>query len=191
MKKIILAIIIGVLVIAVGTGIYFVAADKNDGTVSVTVDDFADNPDTLESLMTRPEKFTKVLENQYHLGAKKTAEFYECPEEWLTYTEFVTVTNSTDETITVFALDVNDNGKDGVYICTSLEGDIEIEPGNTAPVYFNILCDNGDLSTDDAKALVESMDIKIAYRDESVVNGDIMTSFVGCKAAYINNNTAE
>ena len=50
MKKIILAIIIGVLVIAVGTGIYFVAADKNDGTVSVTVDDFADNPDTLESL---------------------------------------------------------------------------------------------------------------------------------------------
>ena len=113
------------------------------------------------------------------------------PEEWLTYTEFVTVTNSTDETITVFALDVNDNGKDGVYICTSLEGDIEIEPGNTAPVYFNILCDNGDLSTDEAKALVGSMDIKIAYRDESVVNEDIMTSFVGCKAADINNNTAE
>ena len=134
MKKIIIAIVIGILTAAVGTGIYFVTADKNDGTVSVTVDDFVDSPDTLESLMTRPEIYTKVLENQYHLGAEKTAEFYEYPEEWLTYTEFLTVTNSTDETITVFALDVSDNGKDGVYICTSLEGDIEIEPGNTAPV---------------------------------------------------------
>ncbi len=190
MKKIILAIAIGILVVAVGTGIYFFTADKNDGTVSVTVDDFADNPDTLESLMTRPEKFTKVLENEYHLGGEKTAEFYEYPEEWLTYTEFLTVTNSTDETITVFALEVNDNGKDGVYICTSLEGDIEIEPGNTAPVYFNILCDNGDLSTDEAKALVGGMDIKLAYRDESLVNENPELSYVGFKTVDIN-KTAE
>ena len=190
MKKIIIAIVIGILAAAVGTGIYFVTADKNDGTVSVTVDDFVDSPDTLESLMTRPEKYTKVLENQYHLGAEKTAEFYEYPEEWLTYTEFLTVTNPTDETITVFALDVSDNGKDGVYICTSLEGDIEIEPGNTAPVYFNILCDNGDLSTDEAKALVGSMDIKIAYRDETLINEDPALSYVGHKTVDIN-KTAE
>ena len=186
MKKIIIAIVAAVLVTAVGTGIYFIATDKNDGTVSVTVDEFTDNPDTIEALMNRPEKFTNVLENQYHLGAEKTAVFYECPEEWLTYTEFITITNSTDEAITVFALEVTDNGKNGVYICTSLEGDVEIESGNTAPVYFNILCDNGDLSTDDAKALVESMDIKIAYRDESIVNENPELSYVGYKTADIN-----
>ncbi|MBR4859160.1 MAG: hypothetical protein IKU08_08240 [Clostridia bacterium] len=186
MKKIIIAIVAFILIAAIGTGIYFVTANKNNGTVSVTVDEFTDNPDTLEALMTRPEKFTKVLENQYHLGGEKTVEFYECPEEWLTYTEFVTVSNSTDETITVFALDVADNGKDGVYICTSLEGDIEIEPGSTAPVYFNILCDNGDLSTDEAKALVDGMDIKLAYRDESVVNENPELSYVGYKTADIN-----
>ena len=190
MKKIIIAIVAVVLAAAVGTGIYFVTADKNSGIVSVTVDDFANSPDTLESLMTRPEKFTKMLENEYHLGGEKTAEFYECPEEWLTYTEFLTVTNSTDETITAFALEVSDNGKDGVYICTSLEGEIEIEPDGSAPVYFNILCDNGDLSTDEAKTLVGSMDIKLAYRDESIINENPELSYVGYKTIDIN-KTAE
>lgn len=186
MKKIIIAIVAVILAAAVGTGIYFVTADKDNGTVSVTVDEFADNPDTLEALMTRPEKYTKALENEYHLGADKTAEFYECPEEWLTYTKFLTVDNTTDETITVFALEVSNNGKDGVYICTSLEGDIEIEPGNTAPVYFNILCDNGNLSTDEAKALVDGMDIKLAYRDETLVNENPELSYVGHKTVDIN-----
>ena len=190
MKKIIISIIAVILAAAVGVGIYFVTANKNNGTVSITVDEFSDTPATLESLMNRPEKFTKMVENEYHLGAEKTVEFYECPEEWLTYTEFLTVNNLTDETITAFALEISDNGKDGVYICTSLEGEIEIEPSSSAPVYFNILCDNGDLSTDEAKALVDGMDIKLAYRSESDVNENPMASYVGHKTVDVN-KTAE
>ncbi len=194
MKKALIAIVAVILVAALSTGAYFLfSANKDSGAVTVSVEEFSDSPDILMSLMNRPEKFTKVLENDYHLGAEKTAEFYECPEEWLTYAELITIENTTKETITVFALDVAENGKNGVYISTLLDGEYEIAPNSNTSVYFNILCDNGDLSTDEAKALVEAMDIKIVYRDASVIeetdSSDVMTSFVGSKTADVNTVT--
>lgn len=168
MKKAIIAIIAVILAAAIGTGAYFMFfADKDEGTVTVKVDDFCDSPEILEDLMLRPERYTKVLENDYQLGADKTAEFYECPEEWLTYSEMITIRNTTKESITVCTLEISDNGKNGVYISTVLDGEYEIEPGGSCPAYFNILCDNGDLSTDEANALVSGMDIKVVYTDAS------------------------
>ena len=192
MKKAIIATIAVVLAAALGIGSYFVFfAEKDEGTVNVTIDDFYDSPDLLESFMTRPEKFTKILENEYHLGTEKTAEFYECPEEWLTYAELITVENTTKEPVTVFALDVAENGKNGVYICTSLDGEFEIAPDSSTSVYFYVLCDNGDLSTDEAKALVSAMDIKIVYRDASDAeySSGVITSYVGSQTANVNTAT--
>lgn len=171
MKKTIIAIVAVILVAALGAGSYFLfSADKNNGEVTVIIDEFYDSPDILEDLMTRPEKFRNVLENDYQLGAEKTAEFYECPEEWLTYSEFITVKNTTKEAISVYGLEIAENGKNGVYVSTVLDAEYEIAPDSTASVYFNVLCDNGDLSTDEAKALVAAMDIKITYRDSSVAD---------------------
>lgn len=168
MKKSVIAIIAVVLAAILGICSYLIFFnDKDESVVTVTVEDFYDSSDILSNLMTQPEKYTKVLETDYQLGAEKTAEFYECPEEWLTYAEFITINNVTEETIAVFGLEIAENGKNGVYINTKLDGEFEIAPGDTAPAYFNILCDNGDLSTDEANALVKGMDIKLIYRDAS------------------------
>lgn len=171
MKKAIIAIIAVVLAAALGTGAYFMFfTDKDTGAVTVNIDDFSDSPEILEDLMLRPERYTKVLENDYQLGTNKTAEFYECPEEWLTYSEMITIHNTTEETVTVYGLEISDNSKNGVYVSTVLDGEYEIESGGSCPVYFNILCDNGDLSTDEAKALVNGMDIKIVYAPVSAAS---------------------
>ncbi len=188
MKKALIAIIAVALVAALGAGSYFLFfANKDEGAITVTIEDFYDSPDILEDLMTRPERFRPTLENDYQLGADKTAEFYECPEEWLTYTEFITVKNTTKETIAVSELEIAENGKNGVYISTVLDAEYEIAPDSTASVYFNILCDNGDLSTDEAKALVEGMDIKIVYTDASAAEES--SSDAGYKTADVNTVT--
>lgn len=190
MKKALIAVIAVVLAAAVAIGAYFAfTSDKDEGAVTVTVDDFYDSAEILMKLMTRPEKYTKTLENDYQLGADKTAEFYECPEEWLTYAEMITIYNSTEESITVHGLEISDNGQNGVYVCTVLDGEYEIEPGSNCPVYFNILCDNGDLSTDEANALVSGMDIKIVYRDASVADDDSSLSYADYKTADVNKAT--
>ncbi len=188
MKKAIIAIIAIAIAAALGVGSYFIFSGSNDeGAVTVSVDDFLDSPDILEALMTRPERFTKALENEYQLGAEKTAEFYECPEEWLTYAELITIKNETNDYITVYGLEIADNGKNGVYVSTALDGEIEIEPGSSSPASFNIVCDNGDLSTDEAKVLVSDMDIKLIYRDSTVIDNDSSLSYAGYKTADVNN----
>ena len=187
MKKSLIAIIAVVLAAILGICSYFIFfAGKDDVIVTVTVDDFYDSPDILENLMTQPEKYTKILETDYQLGTEKTAEFYECPEEWLTYSELISIKNTTDDTIAVYGLEIAENGKNGVYINTKLDGEFEIAPGDSTPAYFNILCDNGDLSTDEANALVKGMDIKIVYKDASVADDDNSSNH---KTADINSAT--
>ena len=187
MKKTIIAIIAVALVAALGVGSYFLfTPNKDSGEVTVAIEEFADNPDILISLMTNPARFESIVENDYQLGAEKTAEFYECPEEWLTYSELITVKNTTEDTIAVYGLEITDNGKNGVYISTVLDAEYEIVPDSNASVYFNILCDNGDLTTYEAKALVDSMDIKVVYRDASVSEDAASTDY---KTAAVNQIT--
>lgn len=165
MKKTIIAIIAIIIVAALGVGSYFLFFDDNgsEGTVTAVRDGFVDSPQVLEALATRPERYTKVLETEFQMGEKKTAEFYECPEEWLTYEQLITIYNNSEDNITVYGIEIENNGKNGVYVSTSAGGELSIAPGGNGPASFSVLCDNGDLSTDEAQALAEEMKIKVIY----------------------------
>lgn len=171
MKKNKLAIIIVSIVAfiavaaATGIGTYFFIENKNDknGSVTAIAEDFVEDSVLLERIARHPERYTKNLINEYEMSEKKAQEFYECPENWLVYGQTLTVYNNTADSITVYGFDVENNGKNGVYLSTSTDGDLAIAPGGHGPAIFSVFCENGDLSTDEAKELVSNFKIKVLY----------------------------
>ena len=165
MKKIIIAIVIVALVAAAGIGAYFIFNDNNSDEFSVRAvrEDFVPSHALLERVAQHPERYQDNLATEYEMGEAKAAEFYECPEEWLTYEQLITIYNDSSESITVYGFEVENNGKNGVYLSTSAGGELSIAPGGHGPATFSVFCDNGDLSTDEAKELAEKFDVKVIY----------------------------
>lgn len=165
MKKIIIAVVILAVVAAAGVGAYFgFFADKGDeAAVYATMDEIIENPNLLAALIKSPDRYHSLLSDTYELGDSKTDEFYAAPEEWLTYEQLITIKNATEDDITVYGFEVENNGKKDVYISTDIGGELGILPGGSGPASFSVLCSNGELSTDEVKEIVDSMKINIIY----------------------------
>lgn len=170
MKKNKIAIIIAAVIAfvaiaaAAGIGASFLFDDKEEKKgVSAVAVDFVEDTFLLERTAQHPERYTENLINEYEMSEKKAQEFYECPEEWLVYGQSLTVYNNSADSIRVYGFEVENNGKDGVYISTSTGGELDIAPGGHGPASFSVFCENGDLSTDEAKELVSNFKIKVLY----------------------------
>ena len=170
MKKNKIAIIIAAVVAfvtiaaAAGIGASFLFDDKEEKNgVSAVAEDFVEDYVLLERTAQHPERYTENLINEYEMSEKKAQEFYECPEEWLVYGQSVTIYNNSADSIRVYGFEVKNNGKNGVYLSTSTGGELDIAPGGHGPASFSVFCENGDLSTDEAKELVSQFKINILY----------------------------
>ncbi|MBQ7121174.1 MAG: hypothetical protein IJO03_02810 [Clostridia bacterium] len=149
---------------AAGIGASFLFNDKEEKSgVSAVAVDFVEDTFLLERTAQHPERYTENLINEYEMSEKKAQEFYECPEEWLVYGQSLTVYNNSADSIRVYGFEVDNNGKGGVYISTSTGGELDIAPGGYGPASFSVFCENGDLSTDEAKELVSDFKIKVLY----------------------------
>ncbi len=149
---------------AAGIGASFLFNDKEEKNgVSAVAVDFVEDTFLLERTAQHPERYTENLINEYEMSEKKAQEFYECPEEWLVYGQSLTVYNNSADSIRVYGFEVDNNGKGGVYISTSTGGELDIAPGGYGPASFSVFCENGDLSTDEAKELVSDFKIKVLY----------------------------
>ncbi len=169
-KKIIIIVVavIAFVAIAVGSGVlssHLIEKNKAENTpeVSAITEDFIEDYLLLERLAQHPERYTENLMNEYEMSEKEAKEFYECPEEWLVYGQSVTIHNDSADSITVYGFEVENNGKNGVYLSTSTGGELAIAPGGYGPASFSVLCDNGDLTTDEAKELVSQFKVKVLY----------------------------
>jgi len=167
-KKIIITVVAVVVFIAIaaGAGIlssYLINKDSKTGNVVAVTEDFNEDTLLLERLARHPERYTDNLINEYKMSADKANEFYDCPEEWLVYGQSITIYNNTADNITVYGFEVENNGKNGVYLSTSTGGELAIAPGGNGPASISVLCENGDLTTDEAKALVSDFKVKVIF----------------------------
>lgn len=166
MKKAIIAIVAVVVVAAIAVGGYFIFKPEEKAeeiTLTVIKDDFILNDELLSILMKNPDRHQAALANEYAMGEAKAAEFYEAPEEWLAFEQIVEITNNSNESITVYGFEVENNGKNGIYVNTDIGGELGISPNGTGPASFSVLFENGDLSTDEAKALLDELKISVVY----------------------------
>ncbi len=167
-KKIIITVaaVIAFVAIAAGAGIlasHIANNSNNDETVVAITEDFNEDTLLLERLAMHPERYTENLINEYKMSEEKANSFYDCPEEWLLYSQSITIFNNTADNITIYGFEVENNGKNGVFLSTSTGGELAIAPGGNGPASISALCDNGDLTTDEAKELVSKFKIKIIY----------------------------
>lgn len=189
MKKAIIAIVAVIVVAAIAVGGYFIFSsdDKNPEEITLTVikDDFVLNDNLLSALIKNPDRYQAALANEYAMGEAKAAEFYESPEEWLSCEQIIEITNNSTESITVYGFEVENNGKNGIYVNTDIGGELGISPGGTGPASFSILYENGDLSTDEAKALLDELDIKIVFSKTPAEYDDGSASVEETKTAAV------
>ncbi|MBQ7838776.1 MAG: hypothetical protein IJ395_09160 [Clostridia bacterium] len=167
MKKILIAVIAVVLVAALGIGGYFVLSDNNKEPEELLVyrDDFVEGINLLERFTTNPDRYKKALINEYQMGEDVANKFYEAPEEWLAYEQIIVLKNVSDEDLTIYGFEVKNNGKNGIYISTNLGGELGISAGalEPAPASFSVLCSDGELSSEEVKALADKMEISVVY----------------------------
>lgn len=167
MKKILIAVIAVVLVAALGIGGYFVLSDNNKEPEELLVyrDDFVEGINLLERFSTNPDRYKKALINEYQMGEEVANKFYEAPEEWLAYEQIIVLKNVSDEDLTIYGFEVKNNGKNGIYISTNLGGELGISAGalEPAPASFSVLCSDGELSSEEVKALADKMEINVVY----------------------------
>ena len=189
MKKTIIAIVAVIVVAALAVGGYFIFSSDNKApeeiTLTVIKDDFVLNDNLLSALIKNPDRYKAALATDYAMGEAKADEFYEAPEEWLACEQIVKITNNSVENITVYGFTVENNGKNGIYVNSNIGGELGISPGGTGPASFSILFENGDLSTDEAKALLDELDIKVVYTKSPVEYDDGSESVEETKTAII------
>ena len=190
MKKAIIAIVAVVLVAALAVGGYFIFSkeEKNPAeeiTLSVIKDDFVLNDELLSILMKNPDRHQASLANDYAMGEAKAAAFFEAPEEWLAFEQIVEITNNSNESITVYGFEVKNNGKNGIYVNTDIGGELGISPNGTGPASFSVLFENGDLSTDEAKVLLDELEISVVYSKSPAEYDDGTESVEETKTALI------
>lgn len=158
------------VIIAVITLLSLAACSHNKEPSVITVrtdaDSFIEDTETLERFAQHPERYTENLTKDFGMTQKEAEKFYECPEEWLIYTQTVSIHNGTDETIRICGFEVKDNGKNGVYISTAPAGEPSVKPNMAGETVFSVLCENGDLTTAEAEQLVKEFEIKVIYTKE-------------------------
>lgn len=178
-KKMIIIIVAAVAAAAllVGAGVLIgmnigEKPEVTEGTVYAERGDFIEDYNFLARLAQHPERYTDTLSEAYEMDVKTVESFYECPENWLLYQQNISIHNESNETITVYGYEVKKNGKNGVYISTKSGGELTIAPGETGADALTALCDNTDISTDEAKALVDDFEIKVIYTKTPTENDD-------------------
>lgn len=188
MKKTIIAIIAVIVVAAVAVGGYFIFSGKEEpeqAALTVIKDDFTLNDNLLTALIKNPDRYQTRLANEYAMGESTAAEFYAAPENWLAYEQIIEITNNSEDSITVYGFEVENNGKNGIYVNTNLGGDLGISPGGTGPASFSVLFSDGDLSTEEAQALIDGMKISVIYSKTAVEYDDGSMSTEETKTAVI------
>lgn len=189
MKKAIIAIVVIAIAAAAAVGIYFAVGNNNPDTpvseLVVTKDSIHERISILEALIKNPDRNKKHLAEDYALGAEKAEEFYAAPENWLSFEQIIVIENTGDTSCTVYGFEVKDNGKNGIYINTAAGGEIGIGPGGSATTSFSVLCSDIELSSEDAMALVDEMEISVIYTNSPTEYADGSVSVEETKTAAI------
>lgn len=189
MKKVIAIIVAVVLVVGGAVGAYFLLkpeADK-EGSVSISVSkgDFVETISLIERYMKTPEKYKHSMPDLYGMTAEEAENFFAAPENWLAYEYIIDIKNTGEEAVSVYGIEIDGNGKDGVYLSKQFGGELGLKTGSQYPISISVLCSNGDATTDEVLAAVEDMKINVIYSKQPAEADDGSESVEETKKAEL------
>ncbi len=191
MKKIIIAIVAVAVVAACAVGAYFAFFNNSDESapeLSIVKGEMIESVGYIEACIKNPERYKPRLANEYQLSAEQVDAFFATPEEWLTYGINVEIQNIGEYDITAYSYEIKDNGKKGVYVSTSMGGELGLPVGSLpALTSLDIICSDIELSADEIREIVDSMDISVVYTKTPAEYDDGTESVEETKFAAIKN----
>lgn len=188
MKKTIAIIVAVVLIVGGALGAYFfLKPEEKDGTVSISVSkaDFVETISLIERYMKTPEKYKESLPGLYGMTAEEAENFFAAPENWLAYEYIINIKNTGEEPVSVYGIEVEGNGKDGVYLSKQFGGELGLPADTQHSISISVLCSNGDATTDEVLSAVEDMAINIIYSKQPTEADDGAESVEETKKAQL------
>lgn len=163
MKKSLIAIIAVIVLALVGTAGYFLGrrptATPVDKTPVAELADFEAHDQTVDEYAVSEIATAEYMMKAFEMDEKTAKDFKERPEEWLGFTVYMNLKNTTDKNLSFFNAVCPDNGKNGVYVFTETTSTLGIPAGGSYQVAIPVLIHNNNLSNDEARAIVSKMDI--------------------------------
>lgn len=119
-----------------------------------------------QSISKNPDRWGNWFTKLYGMSDEEKQSALEAAEnaEWVSYNLYIIVDNANnEEELCLFGLDIPDNGKDGVYINTSIENSTfkQIAASGKDAVLANVLVHNADFSLDEVLDVIKGMDISV------------------------------
>lgn len=175
-KKIIIIAAAVIAAVAIGLTL-FLTLGKNSGeketiSINVTRNDFSLSESVIETLSSDSERYSATLTKAYKISSDKASKFFEAPENWLAFDITMDIVNTGNTEISIVGFDVPNNSKNDMYVNSGVGGELSLAPGASYPISASILCENGDLSLEEAKKLADQLSINIIYSKKPIENDD-------------------
>lgn len=139
------------------------SGEKKDGEVEI----FTDETDKIEMTATgdiSSKKFLSGLaESGYQMSADKAKEVASDTKRYKEFRFIEYVQNKSDKVMAYRSVRVKDNGKNNIWIRTSLEADFTIAPGSVTPIYVYGIADMSKYDGETLEEAFKEISVQLEY----------------------------
>ena len=173
MKKTIAVVLAVVIALAAGVGIGYklfdfkTEKDKTkkvyDEEIKASFSDVTIGESLFYSIDKNKARWSDSLVSVYGMSEKQRDSLIKTPENWLAFNLFIDVVNPNDKQILVGEIEVPDNGKNGLFFQSVLDGQHVLEKNVSAQLPIYVFLDDNDPSIDEVTEMIKGYDIYIKY----------------------------
>ncbi len=109
------------------------------------------------------KKFTTVFYKYYEMSADTAKKIAQEPGNYMEFQVLEYITNNSDKYMAYKNVKTIENGKNGIWINTQLDGDFTLAPGAVGEVFFYGIADKKKVSGDALKKAFDGMSVELKY----------------------------
>ena len=176
-KKIIALIVCGAIIAvgAIATGVYFIGystgkktAQSSDGGQEISepvcaMSDFKLFDSAVDSYATKEGFGASYLQKNFAMPAEDANDLVEHPENWLCFQTYFSIKNTDIDELSIFGVNCDNNGKNGVYIFTGTTEVYTIPKKGSYVLCVPVLYRNNEMSTEEAREALGVLNATVRY----------------------------
>ena len=152
-------------------GIEITEATSGDEIIKLSGTEFGIDENILK-LYSDKNIHMSTIANGFGFGEKAAEDFFASPDNYQAFAYNLKIDNLSDNGIVIYSIQPVDNGKDGVYVKATLNGEMGV-PANSAesgyvlpPVVLHVLNTDKELLDDSVMRIVDEMKFVVTYAEK-------------------------
>lgn len=139
--------------------------DAENAFPSLVIDDFVMTDRIIDDYIASPTFTSDYLMKNFEMDEGSALRFMDSPADWLAFTAYVSIKNTSDIPLSFKNAVYEDNGQNNMYIFTGDMGELSIPAGMKSSTSLVVLINNNDMTFEEAKSLFMKADIAFAYSE--------------------------